>query len=387
MVLALAVGAATLSAVIVLGQGTREQVMEAVSKHQLDMIMIRAGGEVQVFMPSADRGLDALREADVRAIETEISGVTMASGVQNKRGVDVIFGDRSVTTRVFGVEPLWMEIRRWGPIKEGEFISSGDMAAMDRVAVLGAGVARRLFPDADALGKTIRVQGDPFTVKGVFGEMGFDASGTDDWDDRIVIPYTTSSRRLFGRPYLEQIVLRVSDAGRVGEVAEQLRRLLRVRHGIQPGMPDDFFVREPEAVQEAALKTSDTTAALLIGLSVVALLAGGFVVMSVMLASVAQRAHEIGLRRAVGARAADISRQFLLEAGIVALAAAIVGTLAGVLIAEFLSAFDIAPSRVTALPFLVAALACVVIALVFGTHPARRAARIDPAVTLRERSL
>jgi putative ABC transport system permease protein len=384
MVLALAVGAATLSAVVVLGQGTRERVLDAVAKHQLDMIMVRAGGDVQVFAPTADRGLDALREEDVRAVEAEVPGVVMASEVQNQRGIDVVFEDRSVTTRAFGVGPMWMEIRRWD-IQEGEFISEADMAAMNRVAILGAGVASRLFPEGGAVGQTIRVQGDPYTVKGVFIEMGFDASGTDDWDDRIVVPFTTSSRRLFGRAYMEQIVLRVADAGRVAEAAERIREVLRAQHSIQPGAPDDFFVREPEIVEDTALETSNTLTALLIGLSLVALLAGGFVVMNVMLLSVSQRTHEIGLRRAVGATASDISRQFLTEASVVAVLAAVVGAVGGILIATLLSALGIAPARITVLPFIAAVAACSAIAIGFGTQPARRAARIDPAVTLRER--
>jgi putative ABC transport system permease protein len=382
MVLALSVGAATLSTVVVLAQGTRERVMEAVAKHQLDMIMVRAGGEVQVFAPTADRGLDALREEDARAIEG-VPGVTMVSSVQNQRGLDVVAGDRSVTTRAFGVEPMWMEIRRWA-MAEGEFISDEDVAAASRVVILGEQVANELFPEGGAVGQTVRVAGDPYTVKGVFIHMGFDAAGTDNWDDRIVVPFTTSSRRLFGRPYLEQIVFRVSEVERVPDAAEQVRSLLRVQHGIQPGMPDDFFVREPDQVEDAALESSNTMAMLLIGLSLVALIAGGVVIMNVMVLSVSQRAHEIGVRRAVGARASDISRHFLMEAAFVALAAALVGGVGGVVLAQLLSAFGVAPARVTALPFLASALACAAVALLFGTQPARRAAMIEPAATLRE---
>jgi putative ABC transport system permease protein len=276
-----------------------------------------------------------------------------------------------------------MEIRRWA-MEDGAFISDEDMAGMSRVAILGEQVANQLFPGGGAVGQTIRVQGDPFTVKGVFIHMGFDAAGVDNWDDRIVMPFTTSSRRLLGRPYLEQIVFRVSDVARVSEAAEQVRALLRVQHGVQPGSPDDFFVREPDQVQDAALESSNTMAMLLIGLSLVAMVAGGVVIANVMVLSVSARAHEIGVRRAVGASAADISRQFLLEAAMVALAAALVGGLGGVLLAKLLSVLGVATSRVTALPFLATVVACGAVALVFGTQPARRAARIDPAATLRE---
>jgi putative ABC transport system permease protein len=114
---------------------------------------------VQVFAPSADRGLGALREADTRAIE-QVPGVVMASSVQNQRGIDVVAGDRSVTTRAFGVDPMWMEIRRW-ILQEGEFISEEDIAGVNRVALLGELIANQLFPEGGAVGQTIRVKGDP----------------------------------------------------------------------------------------------------------------------------------------------------------------------------------------------------------------------------------
>jgi putative ABC transport system permease protein len=383
MMAGLTVGVAVLSAVIVVGQGTRQHVLSLVAKHGLDMIMVRAGGAVQVFAPSADRGIAALDESDVRAIEATIGDVVMVSAVQNQRGIDVAYEDRVVTTRAFGVEPDWMEIRRWG-LQEGSFVSDADMAGLARVAILGAHVARSLFPDGGAVGRTIRVNGDPWTVGGVFIEMGASAGG-DDWDDRIVVPFTTSSRRLFGRPYLEQIVLRVNDARRVPDVAEQVRDLLRVRHGIAAGQEDDFFVREPEDVMEAALETRMTLTGLLLAIGAIALLAGGIVIMNIMLLSVSQRAHEIGLRRALGARAGDITRQFLYEAVFVALTGAVVGVAVGVAVAAGLAAAGVTLARVTWLPFVTAVVACVVVALVFGITPARRAARLDPAAALRER--
>lgn len=385
MTAGLAVGVAVLSAVIVIGQGTRERVLGLVERHGLDMVMVRAGGEVQVFAPQADRGLASLLEADARAIEAEVPYVDLVSAVQNQRGINVVYEDRSVITRAFGVEPEWMAIRH-RDVAEGEFLSESDMAAMARVAVIGVKVARALFPEGGAVGRTVRVNNDPYTVKGVFIELGTDAIGLDDWDDRLVVPLTTSARRLFNRPYLEQIVFRVTDVRRVPEAAARVRDLLAVRHGIGPGQPHDFFVREPEDVEGAALETSSTLAALSLAIALVALVAGGLVIMNLMLASVAQRTREIGLRRAMGARASDISRQFLLEATFVALAGGAAGVAAGTAIAAVLGTAGIASSRITWVPFVVAVVACVAIGLMAGVHPARKAARVDPAASLRGRA-
>ena len=382
MMLGLATGVAVLSAVIVIGEGARERIMGLVSKHGLDMLMVRAGGEVQVFAPRADRGLAVLFEGDARAIESDVPGIRMTSVVQNQRGIDVVNGDRAVTTRAFGVESDWMEIRRWD-MAEGEFITEEDLAAQSRAVMLGARVARELFPDGGAVGSTVRVLNDPWTVKGVFIEMGASAGG-DDWDDRIVVPFTTSSRRLFGRPYLEQIVIRVADASRMAETAQRVRELLRVRHNIGASEADDFFVREPEDVQGAALETSSTLASLMLVLSIMALLIGGLVIMNLMLLAVSQRGHEIGVRRAVGARSSDIARQFLLESLFIALAGGILGAVVGVAAAAAIGAAGMASSRITWVPFVVSLAACAAIGVAFGILPARRAARVDPAATLRE---
>lgn len=385
MMLGVIVAVAVLSAVIVVVQGTRERVTALVNKHGLDMVMVRAGGDVQVFAPTADRGLTVLMESDARAIEGSIPNIRMVSAVQNTRGMNVVNGDRAIITRGFGVEPDWIEIRRWG-IAEGEFLTEQDMGAVARTAVLGQKVARALFPDGGAVGSTVRVQNDPYVVKGVFIEMGVDAGG-DDWDHRIVVPFTTSSRRLFERPYLEQIVLLVDNPTRVKETADQIRDLLRVRHGMAPGKPDDFFVREPADVAGAAIETSWTLWLLLLATSLAALVAAGIVIMNVMLLSVSQRTREIALRRAVGARAADVSRHFLLESLFVVLIGGVIGAAIGVAAAKGLAAGGVASAHVTWVPFVIAILACSAIGVAFGLQPARRAARIDAAASLRNQAV
>jgi putative ABC transport system permease protein len=385
MMLGVAAGVAVLTAVIAIGQGTRERVMELVQVHNLDMIMVRAGGEVQVFAPQADRGLASLVNEDARAIEAEIGDIGKVSVVQAQRGINLVYGDRSAITRVFGVDPGFAEIR-YRPVSQGEFISDADVASMSRVAILGDKVAKTLFPEGDAIGKVIRVENDPYTVKGVFREIGQTANGEEDQDDRLVIPFTTSARRLLNRPYAEQIVVNVPDLERIPEVAEQIRGLLRGRHAINAGEGDDFFVREPDDVVDAAMQTPATLFALMAAVSVVALIAGGLVIMNLMLISIAQRSREIGLRRAIGARASDISRQFLLESLFVALAGGAVGVIVGLAVATGLDVAGIVVSRITWLSVAVGFLACTGIGIAFGVQPARKAAHIDPATTLRGRA-
>jgi putative ABC transport system permease protein len=385
MMLGVAAGVAVLTAVIAIGQGTRERVMDLVQVHNLDMIMVRAGGEVQIFAPQQDRGLASLMEPDARAIETEIADIGKVSVVQAQRGIDLVYEDRSATTRVFGVDPGFSEIR-YRAVSQGEFISDADVASMARVAILGDKVAKTLFPEGDAVGKVIRVENDPYTVKGVFREIGQAANGEEDQDDRLVIPYSTSARRLLNRPYVEQIVINVPDIENIPVVAERIRTLLRARHAINAGDADDFFVREPDAVVDAAMQTPAMLFTLMAAISFVTLVAGGLVIMNLMLIAIAQRSKEIGLRRAIGARASDISRQFLMESVFIALAGGAVGVVVGLAVATGLDAAGLAVSRITALPIAVGFLACVAVGIAFGVQPARKAAHIDPATTLRGRA-
>ena len=385
MMLGVAVGVAALSAVIAIAQGTSERVMELVQNHNLDMIMVRAGGDVQIFAPRADRGLSALFPEDARAIAAEIPNVELVSVVQAQRGINLVFEDRSAVTRVFGVDPPWADIR-YRPLADGAFLSEADMGALARVAYLGDKVAKTLFPQGGAVGRTIRVGNDPYTVKGVFAPVGMAANGEEDQDDRIVVPYTTSARRLLNRPFVEQIVMRVADTRAIPETAQRVRALLRVRHNIGQGEPDDFFVREPEDVVDAAFETPRILFALMAAVSAVALIGGGLVIMNLMLISVAQRAKEIGLRRAIGARAADITRQFLLESLFVALLGGVIGVALGIATAWGLDAAGLVDSRITWLPFVIALVSCAVVGLAFGVQPARKAAHIDPAASLRGRT-
>ncbi len=380
MALGVAAGVGVLSAVIAIGQGTSDRVTALVGRGGLDIVMVHAGGEGPTVAPRGDSALALLFLEDARAI-SRLPNVEMMSAVQIQGGITIINGDRSVVTRGFGVEPPWIGIRRWA-VTDGEFISDLDMWERSRVATLGAKVARELFRSGGAVGSTVQIANEPYTVKGVFLETETNAGGDAPYD-LVVVPLTTAMWRLFGRTYLEQVVIRVSDPRRVAETAEGVRELLRERHKLSPGMPDDFSVREPEGIENAALETSSTLHTLLFALGVVTLLASGLVIMIVMLRGVSQRAREIGVRRAAGARARDISCHFLLEAVFISVSGGIVGLIIGLAVATGLSVTGVAPARITWIPIVGALVASVVIGVLSGLRPAQRAAQVESAIALR----
>ena len=378
MMISIVIGIASLTAVICIGQGTRDEIMGRVGKHGMDMIMVRPGGTAQVFAPDKDRAIVSLTPEDAEAIEASVSNIRRIAKVQNERNWDVSYQDRSVKQRIFGVSPEWAHIRRSDGLAAGRAIEDEDVQRASRVGVLGSITATELFGDEDAVGATIRVGDNSFEVIGVFPELGA-AAGKDDWDFRVVVPVTTSTKRLFGRTFLEQVVIQVQDATRLHETAEQVRAVLREQHGLASDDPEDFFVREPEHIAQAALSTSKTLDNLLLATSGIALLIGGIVIMNIMLLSVSARTREIGLRRALGARKRDILGQFLAEAVGVTLAGGVLGVICGVAASVLLAEHV----KITGVSLAVSVVACSVIALLFGLYPARKAAAVDPIVAMR----
>jgi len=379
MMIAIVIGIASLTAVICIGQGTKEEIMGRVGKHGNDMIMVRPGGTKQVGPGERDRAIVSLAPEDADEIEKRISNIRRISTVQNQRNWDVSYQDKTVNQRIFGVEPAWAEIRRSDGLHLGRPLSEDDLQRASRVGILGWTTWKELFGDEDPVGATIRIGDNPFEVIGVFPELGA-AAVKDDWDFRVVVPVSTSTKRLFRRTYLEQIVIQVQDTSKLHETAEEVRAILRELHGIAPGGADDFYVREPEHIAEAALKTSKSLDNLLYAISGIALLIGGIVIMNIMLLSVSERTREIGLRRALGARRCDILGQFLTEALVVTLVGGVVGVACG-LAASVLLAEQV---KITGISLAVSIVSCSVVALLFGLYPARKAAAVDPVVAMRE---
>jgi putative ABC transport system permease protein len=198
-----------------------------------------------------------------------------------------------------------------------------------------------------------------------------------------MMPITTFSHRLYHVTYLSNIVVQIEDPRRMRETATAITALLRERHQIIPPKQDDFGVRTPEVMMEVFSGTTRTLTLFLEIVAAIALLVGGLVIMNIMLVSVGERTREIGIRRAVGARRKDILRQFLAEAVAVTLAGGLMGVLGGVVGAVALRAFRHTPIQISWQAVAVALVFSIIVGVVFGVHPARRAARLHPVEALR----
>ena len=202
-------------------------------------------------------------------------------------------------------------------------------------------------------------------------------------DDRVMVPITTAMRRLLNRDHIGMMRVVLEDPGGLAQAKEAITALLRKRHHIVPPEPDDFEVVTPDMVAGMVQRTQGTFGVLLLALAGIALLAGGVVVMNVMVVSVRERRREIGLRRALGATRGDIRAQFLCEAAAVTLLGGVLGSGLGTGASYLLQYFWKMPMLLTWEPYALAAASSLVIGLLFGAWPARTAARLPPVDALR----
>jgi putative ABC transport system permease protein len=386
MMLGVTIGIAALTIIVALGQGARADVVRRMSKlWGTNPIMVTASAGGPNAGPHMGMGVgvgsQTLTYEDLKAIEREIPNVRKASPGLLKSDAMVKYRQQSVTSEVFGVTPEFREYRSWDT-DSGEFISEDDVRGMARVVLLGQTVARELFGDADPVGETVRIENVAFKVKGVMASKGASPAG-GDLDDRVIIPITTFARRLYNVTYLSNIVVQLQDVSRMQQTAGDITELLRERHHIVPPRQDDFGVRTPTGMVQVFSGTTQTLTLFLGTVSTIALLVGGLVIMNIMLVSISERMREIGIRRAVGARRRDILRQFLAEALAVTLAGGLLGVLIGAGGAMALSAAKGMPAMISWQAVALAVVFSVIVGVVFGVQPARRAASLNSVEALR----
>lgn len=382
MMLGVLIGIAALTVIVSVGQGAKQQVVQRMEKMgAFSAVMVVPGGGVTRGMGGVDTTPPTLTSDDAQAIKAELPDVSDVAMVQIKRDVPVKFGGQSTTTVVWGVTPSHQKIRPM-PIARGEFFGPEEQSAAARVAILGPDTAVALFGDADPMDETIRLDNVPFKVIGVMKRQGASPGG-GNLDDRIVIPQATAARRLFNVTHLSQLVVEIKGRDQVAAGAERVKQVLRERHHIAPGMPDDFSIRIAEQMLGVITGTSQTLTIFLSIVAALSLLVGGFIVMNIMLISVSERTKEIGLRRAVGARRRDILLQFVLEAGAVTAIGGLIGVALGVSGALVASRLMGWPAAVSWPAILGAVVFAGLVGLIFGVQPARKAAALHPVQALR----
>ncbi|HDY72001.1 MAG TPA: FtsX-like permease family protein [Nitrospirae bacterium] len=380
MMLGIIIGIAALTVIVSIGEGSKRQVMERMKKMgAAASLMVRPGAGTKGGVP-VQAGITTLTPEDAKAIEEEITNIKNIAPVMMKRNVSVKYGNKNTTTKVFGVMPVWRVVRTFD-VERGEFISENDITFSDRMCLLGQQVVQDLFGSEDPIGESVSINNVGFQVKGVLEKKGSSASG-HNLDDRILVPLSTFSKRLFNQTYLNQIVIQLSNVSAMYETAGEVKALLRERHHLTKGESDDFIIRIPKEAMKTRTEVSTTMTILLSLIAGISLIVGGVVVMNIMLISVNERKLEIGLRRTAGATKRDILLQFFVEALFVTLTGGILGVFSGIGASKITSLIAGIPTVITWLPFAIGIIFSTVVGIIFGIKPARRAAALEPVEAL-----
>jgi putative ABC transport system permease protein len=383
MMSGIVVGIASLAILSSLGEATKRETMQRFKNMigTFDTIIVRPGGGRTRGMPTLVNVPPTLRFEDAQAIASELPDIKAVAEVQNAFDIDIKYRDRTASPAVFGVSPNWLALRS-EEVADGAFFSVEQNESLTRVSVLGLDVRNQLFPDEDPLGKTLRIVDVPFQVIGLLKSRGAGPAGAN-LDNVILIPINTASRRLFNRDFLTMLIAQVKNPESSEEATARVTALLRERHHIQPPALDDFTITNPAVTAAQVARAGGTLGKILTGMSVMALLIGGIVIMSLMSIAVSERRKEIGVRRSVGAFRSDVVQQFLLEAIFVALAGGITGVAIGWGGMQLITRLQKLPQILIWQPFAAAIGLSIAVGVVFGLYPAWKASRVDPIQALR----
>ena len=388
-VLGIVIGVAAVIAMLGIGRGAQASITSSIESMGTNLVYVSPGSTSQggVQSGAGSAGTLTLDDADALA---ELPDVSAVSSVTNNF-VQIVYQSANTRTRLMGVTPGYEEVSSL-TLEDGEFISESNQSARSLVVVLGHDVAETLFGSAaGVVGQKVRLNGQPYKVIGVLAAKG--GTGFMNQDDQVFIPLSTALYRLVGgmrfrgSSVISQITVKVADAKAVDQVVEQATLLMRERHETAEGA-DDFTITSQQDTLDAATQVSDTLTVFLGGIAGISLMVGGIGIVNIMLTTVTERTHEIGLRKAVGAKRRDILLQFLVESMVLSLLGGLIGVALGWGASQMMGQVQIlGSSAITPVvgldSILLATFFSMAVGLFFGIYPATRAARLQPVEALR----
>ena len=433
--LGIVIGVAAVIAMMEIGSGSSNAIQATIASMGANNLLILPGTASSGGVSFGAGSVMTLTPQDAEAILNECPAVRGSVPVVRAR-TQVIYGNRNwVPSFIYGTTPAWLDVREWG-LAEGDMFTNRDVRNASKVCVLGQRLVRELFQGESPLGKEVRVQNVSFRGIGVLTSKGANMMGMDQ-DDVLLAPWTTIKFRVTGSSAttanqsasggasgsststtvnsLNQIypnaqnqlypipsatqaadtpqpvrfinVDQILTAGRstpeIPAAIKQISQILRERHRIGHGEPDDFNIRDMTEMTKALSSTSDMMTKLLLAVALISLLVGGVGIMNIMLVSVTERTREIGLRMAVGAWSRDILQQFLAESVILCFCGGAAGILAGRGISILVRMLLRWPTELSLGAIVAAFAVSVTVGIVFGFYPAWKASRLDPIIALR----
>ncbi len=376
--LGIIIGVAAVITMVTLGKATTAAVQQSISALGTNILQIRPG---QGFGRGGGgpRPPD-FKEEDVQAIRQQITGVT-AVAPQAQSTATVIYNGANWSTTINGTTNDYFRVQPW-PLVEGRTWNRAEEQAGKAVCIIGSTVRTNLFRGGQAVGDRIRVNGVSCDVIGVLTTRGQAGFGGDQ-DDVIIMPIKQVQRRFTGNRDIRLMLVGTDPDYDSQQIQASITDLLRQRRNITGGKDDDFNIFDTAQISQTLTGTTTLLTRIVAAVAAISLVVGGIGIMNIMLVSVTERTREIGIRLAIGAVAAEVLMQFLVEAVVLSMLGGVIGLLLAQIAVALMSwlgglpfLFDI---QINTIAFLISA----AIGVVFGYFPARRAASLNPIDALR----
>jgi putative ABC transport system permease protein len=376
--LGIIIGVAAVIAMLAIGTGAKQQVLNRISAMGTNLLIIRPSQRGSFGVMSGTQM--NLTDDDAKTVMQKVEHIHSLAPVVG-RNYQIKYLHENTNTQVLGTTPTYLPIRDF-EIESGKMFNDFDVEHWNRVAVLGPVTASNLFGFSDPIGQTIKINGINFTVTGVLKGKG--DQGWFNPDDQIIVPYTVDMHILMGVENLREIDVQADDGAPLDSVQDELIALMRARHKVQSDQPDDVMIQNQAQFIEAFSASAQIFTILLGTVGGISLLVGGIGIMNIMLVTVTERTREIGIRKAIGARNFDILSQFLIEAVLMSAVGGLTGMGLGVGSAWLIGKmFDSFPTIVQPFSIVLALVFSGAVGIFFGFYPATRAAKLDPIEALR----
>jgi putative ABC transport system permease protein len=374
--LGIIIGVGAVIGSVSLTSGATKQVEDQVSSLGESVITVFSGNFTSGGMRGGWGSAPTLTVGDATAIAGIANVLAVSPEVRDRE--QVLANGLNWNTQVMGESPDYPQIRNWD-MASGSMFSDQDVRSLAKSAVIGKTVADELFPNENPVGETIRIRNLPFLVVGELASKGFNLFGQDQ-DDVVIVPYTSHMHRITTRIFVNDILVEAANDKVIDSVQDDISDLLLTRHRSKE---QDFTVRNQLELMQAVTATSRAMGFLLAGVAAVSLVVGGIGIMNIMLVSVTERTREIGIRMAVGARAADILVQFLIEAVTLSAIGGSIGIAGGMAFSWFVSYLQNWPVTTPWAWIFIAFISSALIGVVSGFYPAWKASKLDPIDALR----
>lgn len=385
-ILGIVIGIMSIMIVMSVSQGGASLILSEIQGIGATTIVIEPGRQPSGPSDFAQMLADSLKERDIEALRNKSNVPNLVDATPEVvTSVTVSHEGETFRSTVIGTAPEWIDYLNT-TVADGVFISDDDVRQRASVVVIGSEVSKELFGLSNPIGEKVKIKDRNFRVIGVFGRMG---QGLFNVDSMVVVPYTTAQQYLTGTTHFNEILTRADSEVAVERTVRDIEVTLRDLHGITDPEKDDFHVSTQEDALETVGMITGILSALLVSVAAISLLVGGIGIMNIMLVSVTERTQEIGLRKAVGAKNADILSQFLIEAVLLTVLGGAIGMILGALV-TFLMSIILSQVLSVSWPFVFPVSAAAIgfgvsaaIGVVFGLYPASQAAKKNPIEALR----